>query len=48
MAILLRILSHTFRFPLQSMLSLIMAFACTLLVLVLPGITMVFIDTIID
>ncbi len=48
MATLVRILRHTFRFPLRSSLSLLMAFACTLLVLVLPGITMVFIDTIID
>ncbi len=48
MATLVRILRHTFRFPLRSALSLSMAFACTLLVLVLPGITMVFIDTIID
>jgi len=47
MAILVRILRHTFRFPLQSLLSLVMAFACTLLVLVLPGITMRFIDVII-
>ncbi len=48
MATLVRILRHTFRFPLRSAFSLTMAFACTLLVLVLPGITMVFIDTIID
>jgi ATP-binding cassette subfamily B protein len=48
MAILLRILRHTFRFPWQSGLSLLLAFACTLLVLVLPGITMVFIDEIIE
>lgn len=48
MAILLRILRHTFRFPLRSALSLLLATACTLLVLVLPGITMRFIDVIID
>lgn len=47
MATLRRILRHTFRFPLRSALSLAMAFACTLLVLVLPGITMRFIDVII-
>jgi ATP-binding cassette subfamily B protein len=47
MATLVRILRHTFRFPLRSALSLAMAFACTLLVLVLPGITMRFIDVII-
>ncbi len=42
-----RILRHTFRFPLQSSLSLLMAVLCTALVLVLPGITMRFIDVII-
>jgi ATP-binding cassette subfamily B protein len=47
MAILVRILRHTFRFPLQSGLSLLMAIVCTLLVLVLPGITMQFLDVII-
>ncbi|MES2922507.1 MAG: ABC transporter ATP-binding protein [Verrucomicrobiota bacterium] len=47
MATLLRILRHTFRYPLQSALSLLMAVACTCLVLVLPGITMQFIDVII-
>jgi ATP-binding cassette, subfamily B, bacterial len=47
MSILLRILRHTFRFPLQSSLSLLMAVACTALVLVLPGVTMRFIDVII-
>lgn len=47
MAILKRILRLTFRFPLQSMLSLVMAVACTGLVLVLPGVTMQFIDVII-
>jgi ATP-binding cassette subfamily B protein/subfamily B ATP-binding cassette protein MsbA len=47
MSILGRILRHTFRFPLQSTLSLVMAVACTTLVLVLPGVTMRFIDVII-
>jgi ATP-binding cassette subfamily B protein len=47
MSTLARILRHTFRYPLQSSLSLLMAVACTLLVLVLPGITMQFIDVII-
>lgn len=47
MSTLARILRHTFRFPLQSALSLLMAVACTVLVLVLPGITMQFIDVII-
>jgi ATP-binding cassette subfamily B protein len=47
MSILARILRHTFRFPLQSSLSLVMAVACTALVLVLPGVTMRFIDVII-
>jgi ATP-binding cassette, subfamily B, bacterial len=47
MATLARILRHTFRFPLQSCISLSMAVLCTSLVLVLPGITMRFIDVII-
>ena len=47
MPILPRILRHTFRFPLQSTLSLVMAVACTALVLVLPGVTMRFVDEII-
>ncbi|HEX7261379.1 MAG TPA: hypothetical protein VF258_06150, partial [Luteolibacter sp.] len=47
MSTLTRILRHTFRYPLQSALSLLMAVACTVLVLVLPGITMQFIDVII-
>jgi ATP-binding cassette subfamily B protein/subfamily B ATP-binding cassette protein MsbA len=47
MAILARIIRHTFRFPLQSTLSLVLAVACTALVLVLPGVTMRFIDVII-
>jgi ATP-binding cassette subfamily B protein len=44
---LARILRHTFRFPLHSGLSLVMAVLCTSLVLVLPGVTMRFIDEII-
>ncbi len=44
---MLRLIRHTLRFPLLSGLSLLMAIACTSLVLVLPGITMRFIDTII-
>ncbi len=47
MAIFVRILRHTFRYPLQSSLSFLLAIGCTLLVLVLPGITMQFIDVII-
>ncbi|GAA5116888.1 ABC transporter ATP-binding protein [Luteolibacter yonseiensis] len=47
MAILKRILRLTFRFPLQSGLSLAMAVTCTVLVLVLPGVTMRFVDVII-
>ena len=47
MTILIRILRLTFRYPIQSALSLLMAVACTVLVLVLPGITMQFIDVII-
>ncbi|NJM37812.1 MAG: ABC transporter ATP-binding protein [Akkermansiaceae bacterium] len=47
MPTLIRILRHTFRFPMQSALSLLMAIVCTCLVLVLPGITMRFIDVII-
>ena len=47
MPVLARIIRHTFRFPLQSSLSLVMAVACTALVLVLPGVTMRFIDVII-
>ena len=47
MVIFTRILRHTFRYPMQSALSLLMAVACTVLVLVLPGITMRFIDVII-
>jgi len=47
MAIFVRILRHTFRYPLQSSLSLLLAIGCTLLVLVLPGISMQFIDVII-
>jgi ATP-binding cassette subfamily B protein/subfamily B ATP-binding cassette protein MsbA len=47
MSILLRILRHTFRYPLQSVVSLVLAVLCTVLVLVLPGVTMRFIDVII-
>ena len=47
MTTLARILRHTFRFPLQSLLSLVLAVLCTLLVLVLPGVTMRFIDVVI-
>ena len=46
-ATLFRIFRHTFRFPLQSALSLLMAIACTSLVLVLPGVTMQFVDVVI-
>jgi ATP-binding cassette subfamily B protein/subfamily B ATP-binding cassette protein MsbA len=44
---MLRLIRHTLRFPLMSGLSLLMAVACTALVLVLPGVTMRFIDVII-
>jgi ATP-binding cassette subfamily B protein len=47
MSVLLRIIRHTLRFPLQSALSLLMAVLCSSLVLVLPGVTMRFIDVII-
>jgi ATP-binding cassette subfamily B protein/subfamily B ATP-binding cassette protein MsbA len=47
MTILARILRHTLRFPLQSLLSLVLAVACTALVIVLPGVTMRFVDVII-
>ncbi|MCX6877544.1 MAG: ABC transporter ATP-binding protein [Verrucomicrobia bacterium] len=47
MSTLLRIFRHTFRFPLQSITSLLMAIVCTALVLVLPAITMQFVDVII-
>ena len=47
MATLARILRHTLRFPVRSALSLLMAVLCTSLVLVLPGVTMRFIDVII-
>lgn len=47
MSTLARILHHTFRFPMRSAISLSMAIVCTLLVLVLPGVTMQFIDVII-
>ncbi|WP_411826171.1 ABC transporter ATP-binding protein [Luteolibacter sp. AS25] len=44
---MLRLIRHTLRFPLLSGLSLLMAVICTSLVLILPGITMRFIDVII-
>ncbi len=44
---MLRLLRHTLRFPLLSLLSFLMAIVSTSLVLVLPGITMRFIDVII-
>jgi ATP-binding cassette, subfamily B, bacterial len=47
MPVLARIIRHTLRFPLRSGLSLLLAVACTALVLVLPGVTMRFIDVII-
>ncbi len=47
MRMIARILRHTFRFPLLSGVSLVMAVACTALVLVLPGVTMRFVDVII-
>lgn len=47
MSILLRILRHTFRFPMRSLLSLALAVCCTSLVLVLPGVTQRFVDEII-
>ncbi len=47
MSILARILRHTFRFPLQSVISLVLAVLCTALVLVLPGVTMRFVDVVI-
>jgi ATP-binding cassette, subfamily B, bacterial len=47
MTILTRILRDTFRFPFQSVISLLLAVLCTVLVLVLPGVTMRFVDVII-
>jgi ATP-binding cassette subfamily B protein/subfamily B ATP-binding cassette protein MsbA len=47
MSTLIRIIRHTFRFPGASAISLLMAVLCTALVLVLPGVTMRFIDVII-
>ncbi len=44
---MLRLLRHTMRFPLLSALSILLAFLCTALVLVLPAVTMRFIDVII-
>lgn len=47
MAVFLRILRHTGRYPSLSALSFVMAVACTSLVLVMPGVTMRFVDVII-
>jgi ATP-binding cassette, subfamily B, bacterial len=47
MSTLRRIIRHTLRFPLGSLLSLLLAVICTALVLVLPAVTMRFIDVII-
>jgi len=47
MSSLLRIIRHTLRFPLRSVVSFLLAVACTSLILVLPGVTMRFIDVII-
>ncbi len=47
MPTLRRIIKHTMRFPLSSLLSLVLAVICTSLVLVLPAVTMQFIDVII-
>ncbi len=47
MPTLFRLLRHTLRFPVRSAVSLFLAICCTLLVLVLPGVTMRFIDVII-
>ena len=43
----LRILRHTLRFPARSLVSLLLAVLCTALVLVLPGVTMRFVDVIV-
>lgn len=43
----LRILRHTLRFPARSLVSLVLAVLCTGLVLVLPGVTMRFVDVIV-
>lgn len=48
MEFFLRLIRHTFRYPARSGLSLAMAVACTSLVLVLPGVTMTFVDKVID
>jgi ATP-binding cassette, subfamily B, bacterial len=47
MPTLFRLIRHTLRFPMRSAVSLFLAICCTLLVLVLPGVTMRFIDVII-
>lgn len=43
----LRILRHTLRFPARTIISLVLAVLCTGLVLVLPGVTMRFVDVIV-
>lgn len=47
MPTLARLIRHTLRFPIRSAFSLFLTVLCTLLVLVLPGVTMQFIDVII-
>ena len=47
MSTIRRIIQHTLRFPMSSVLSLALAFACTALILVLPAVTLRFIDVII-
>jgi ATP-binding cassette, subfamily B, bacterial len=47
MSTLRRIIQHTLRFPMASLLSLVLAVSCTSLVLVLPTVTMRFVDVII-
>jgi len=47
MSTLRRIIQHTMRFPMASLLSLLLAVTCTSLVLVLPTVTMRFVDVII-
>ena len=42
-----RILRHTLRFPARTLISLVLAVLCTGLVLVLPGVTMRFVDVIV-
>lgn len=47
MPVFIRILRHTLRFPGRTLLSLLLAVLCTGLVLVLPGVTMRFVDVIV-